>query len=351
MPVRSETQLRDKWSNFRDSGLFFDNRVLRQRSAQGGCAGGLKLVRKLQLVPQRPRPPPAMLVDNPIQHSFTPPYNPASLDEFLNLELFGGSSNPIAGSSGSSPRSSPSNSFTGLPPTPPEPFSINVISLSPSPFFSISQDDDLSKMSSFVPPATTAAGYDFLASYSQMAQMSSPESSGSGTFSSSGDSPGSIDPQLMHTPAGEKPASEFDEEEEGDEDDFLNDHDDLQSIPEDHVLPQMKVGGKGKANRKGTVRDGGVTKRAVSVEKENKQPAMLSTTSLDPDDWRPTPEEYKKMSSKEKRQLRNKISARNFRVRRKGASLLSSFVPPSRKYETDRMYRVHHHARGRYRRP
>jgi hypothetical protein len=36
------------------------------------------------------------------------------------------------------------------------------------------------------------------------------------------------------------------------------------------------------------------------------------------DDWRPTLEEYQKMSSKEKRQLRNKISARNFRVRRKG---------------------------------
>ena len=45
---------------------------------------------------------------------------------------------------------------------------------------------------------------------------------------------------------------------------------------------------------------------------------ILTTTSIEPDDWRPTPEEYKKMSSKEKRQLRNKISARNFRVRRKG---------------------------------
>ncbi|RPD55569.1 hypothetical protein L226DRAFT_524595 [Lentinus tigrinus ALCF2SS1-7] len=259
-----------------------------------------------------------MLVDNPIQHNFSASYNSSSLDEFLNLELFGGSSNPTAGSSGSSPRSSPSNSFTGLPPTPPEPFSINDISLSPSPFFSIAQDDDMSKLNSFVPPAATTAGYDFLASYSQLAQMSSPESSGSGTFSSSGDSPVSIDPQLMHTPAGEKPASEFDEEEEGDDDDLAIDNDDLQSIPEDHVLPQMKVGGKGKANRKGTVRDGGIMKRAPSVEKkENKQPAMLSTTSSDPDDWRPTPEEYKKMSSKEKRQLRNKISARNFRVRRK----------------------------------
>ena len=35
------------------------------------------------------------------------------------------------------------------------------------------------------------------------------------------------------------------------------------------------------------------------------------------DDLRPSPEEYKKLSSKEKRQLRNKISARNFRNRRK----------------------------------
>jgi hypothetical protein len=39
------------------------------------------------------------------------------------------------------------------------------------------------------------------------------------------------------------------------------------------------------------------------------------------DDWRPTMEEYQKMTSKEKRQLRNKISARNFRVRRKGKNL------------------------------
>lgn len=35
-------------------------------------------------------------------------------------------------------------------------------------------------------------------------------------------------------------------------------------------------------------------------------------------DMRPSPEEYRKLSSKEKRQLRNKISARNFRTRRKG---------------------------------
>jgi hypothetical protein len=35
------------------------------------------------------------------------------------------------------------------------------------------------------------------------------------------------------------------------------------------------------------------------------------------DDWRPTPDEYQKLTSREKRQLRNKISARNFRNRRK----------------------------------
>lgn len=35
---------------------------------------------------------------------------------------------------------------------------------------------------------------------------------------------------------------------------------------------------------------------------------------------RPSAEDYKKMSSKEKRQMRNKISARNFRHRRKGQS-------------------------------
>lgn len=45
----------------------------------------------------------------------------------------------------------------------------------------------------------------------------------------------------------------------------------------------------------------------------------LSTRSVSPeaDNWRPSAEEYNKLSSKEKRQLRNKISARNFRNRRK----------------------------------
>ncbi|KAH9930486.1 uncharacterized protein BXZ73DRAFT_47651 [Epithele typhae] len=258
-----------------------------------------------------------MLTDNPIQQSPYGSYN--NIEDFLNLDLFNGPSSNGAGSSGSSPHSSPSNSFSGLPPTPPsnEFFSLQDISYSPSPFFSLAQDDDQSKLASLLPPATTAAGYDFLAQYSHLTQMSSPDSSGSGSGSgsnSSGESPASIDPQLMNTPAASKAASDFGGEEEEDEDDDLDlDLDSMHTIPEDFVVPQMKVGGKGKTNRKGTVRDGGIVKRSSAERKEN----MLSTTSVDPEDWRPSPEEYKKMSSKEKRQLRNKISARNFRVRRK----------------------------------
>lgn len=265
-----------------------------------------------------------MLVDNPIQPQQFPPYQ-TSLEEFINFDLFPSSSNPTAGSSGSSPHSSPSNSFTGLPPTPPDFFSLQDAPLSPSPFFSLANlDEEQSKLAA-VPPATTAPGYDFLASYSQLTQMSSPGSSGSGSgsgsFSPSSESPVSIDPQLMHTPAASKAASDFDEEEEGEDDDDFSLLDVSQPIPDEFIVPTLKVGGKGKANRKGTIREGGVVKRsaAAAEKKENKQPSgMMSTTSADPDDWRPTPEEYKKMSSKEKRQLRNKISARNFRVRRKG---------------------------------
>jgi hypothetical protein len=61
--------------------------------------------------------------------------------------------------------------------------------------------------------------------------------------------------------------------------------------------------GRGKGGKKG----GGMSS-VVRAEDEE----------LDDDDsWRPSPEEYKKLSSKEKRQLRNKLSARAFRNRRK----------------------------------
>jgi hypothetical protein len=92
-----------------------------------------------------------------------------------------------------------------------------------------------------------------------------------------------------------------------------NGHEEEDADEEFFTSPSIKVGGKGKS-RKGTVQSGGVQKKVTisAVVRDKDDPRD------DGDDWRPSPEEYKKMSSKEKRQLRNKISARNFRVRRKG---------------------------------
>ena len=98
-----------------------------------------------------------MLVDNPIQPQQFPPYQ-TSLEEFINFDLFPSSSNPTAGSSGSSPHSSPSNSFTGLPPTPPDFFSRQDDPFSPSPFFSIAAvlEEEQAKFAAVPPSATTA---------------------------------------------------------------------------------------------------------------------------------------------------------------------------------------------------
>jgi hypothetical protein len=73
----------------------------------------------------------------------------------------------------------------------------------------------------------------------------------------------------------------------------------------DRLAPREAIfsAGKGKGGKKG----GGLSS-VVRGDDED----------LDDDDsWRPSPEEYKKLSSKEKRQLRNKLSARAFRTRRK----------------------------------
>lgn len=60
-------------------------------------------------------------------------------------------------------------------------------------------------------------------------------------------------------------------------------------------------------------------KKNQNKNDENEDETMITTNAVSNDDPdKPSPEEYKKMSSKEKRQLRNKISARNFRERRKG---------------------------------
>lgn len=73
----------------------------------------------------------------------------------------------------------------------------------------------------------------------------------------------------------------------------------------DRLAPLSSIfsAGKGKGGKKG----GGLSS-VVRQEDEDVD---------DDDSWRPSPEEYKKLSSKEKRQLRNKLSARAFRNRRK----------------------------------
>lgn len=93
----------------------------------------------------------------------------------------------------------------------------------------------------------------------------------------------------------------------------------MKSVSRNGSLPPVGKGGKGSSARRsasGIVQSGGITKQRVTSAV-----VALDKDPNDTEDWRPTPEEYKKLSSKEKRQLRNKISARNFRVRRKGVYL------------------------------
>lgn len=113
-----------------------------------------------------------------------------------------------------------------------------------------------------------------------------------------------IDPQLVGTPA------------------TSNDHSDQDSNSDQEQEPELAPP---KRSRRGAVVSGGIKKSYAPSEKDSNSGAGKSKSSkdldplkiLEPEDWRPSPEEYKKMSSREKRQLRNKISARNFRVRRK----------------------------------
>ncbi|KAF9811488.1 hypothetical protein IEO21_06572 [Rhodonia placenta] len=253
-----------------------------------------------------------MLVDNPLQSGIS---MSSAFEDYFNMDLLAGPSDAATNSSGS-PRSdsSPSNTFSTLPPTPPNPLLDSA--MQPSPFYDFSLDDDFSKID--LPAPLAAPGFDFFGAFSTAAAQICNSGGGSGNASSSsGSSPDSIDPQLVNTPAQSQPMSEFgdDAEDENEEEEEAEREDSPDA--QDSSLAPFKVGGRGKANRKGTVQSGGVVKRAGSEKKENRPSNMLSTTSSEPDDWRPSPEEYKKMSSKEKRQLRNKISARNFRVRRK----------------------------------
>jgi len=172
----------------------------------------------------------------------------------------------------------------------------------PSNWFNFSLEDDFTKTDQSTPPPLASVPWDFLT-----LSTDSPDSGNAST--GSGLSPSfAIDPQLMsssvspevtHDRVDVKDTVENGREEEDEEEETV-------------TLQPAKVGGKGKS-RKGTVQSGGVQKKATisAVVRDKDDPRD------DGDDWRPSPEEYKKMSSKEKRQLRNKISARNFRVRRK----------------------------------
>src|ERR1700722_5493765 len=122
--------------------------------------------------------------------------------------------------------------------------------------------------------------------------------------------PCSLDPQLVGTPATSKAFSDFDEDEEfaGDEGD-----EDLDRIGAP-VTP-VKAAGHGKL-RKGTVQGGGVVKKSSAYSNAKDKENSGNTRDATIDDGKPP--DYQKLSSKEKRQQRNKISARNLRVRRKG---------------------------------
>lgn len=242
-----------------------------------------------------------MQVDNSIHTQFST-MNP-SFEDFFNMEML--AQNSAAGSSSRSSSSSPGGGFSALPPTPPQGM---------DSFFNFSFDEEFKRDTMPPPPATSPFDFFGLSNNPHYSPAS-----GSGTSPDSVTSPAgvlAIDPQLMDTPSAPKPQSDFDEEELF----AAQDGADVTSAEDPALIPPYKVGGKGKSNRKGTVQSGGVVKK-TSVPKEkvvsSPQSSVDDSINKDSDDWRPSPEEYKKMSSKEKRQLRNKISARNFRVRRK----------------------------------
>jgi hypothetical protein len=174
--------------------------------------------------------------------------------------------------------------------------------------------DDIINAKSTASQSFTGSPWDFLT-----LPHDSPDS---GTTSTSGglSPPFAIDPQLMATPATSKAASDFSDDESAKDEhgpEEEDDEDDEGPVTPPPTKPANKV-----RDRKSVVHSGGIQKK-VHVS------AVVKTDPFDNplDDWRPTHEEYQKMSSKEKRQLRNKISARNFRNRRKGEHPLGPFLP------------------------
>ncbi|KAJ6475830.1 hypothetical protein C8R47DRAFT_670719 [Mycena vitilis] len=273
-----------------------------------------------------------MLVDSQMASSlFATPYSDYAASQDLNdifhTELF---SLPSSGASSSShSQSSGSRESTPNLQTPPQ--AVPAASFpeigdggSPTPSFFNFLDEDVKALDPLA--MLSSAPYDFFGT-------SFPGGGGGGGSMDSSSSAEmsamlGIDPSLVGSPA----AASYS--------DFSDAHStspsDATSSPMDSTtIAPVKVGGHGKA-RKGTVVGGGIKKSSsAAAVKENTSTAstafMPSTTFKPrpnkgededdeddlPADWRPPPEVFQKMSSKEKRQLRNKISARNFRVRRK----------------------------------
>ncbi|KAJ3996831.1 hypothetical protein F5050DRAFT_1570721 [Lentinula boryana] len=309
-----------------------------------------------------------MLVDSATSSnlSISTPTNMTDLEEYLNTELFGPSSSLAAmspGPSGSSRASSPSShsdSLSQILSTPPQPFGYGGGNGAPS-FFNLLDEEmkaDPSSSSISFEPSTP---FDFLSALGLGGVSGLTIDPSTSSNSSSGSAAGSmamaIDPQLVDSPLTHA-KSDFDDNEDEEE---QTEHAAVPIIDDDKTRSQfnlsstktsedtteltkekltvtitpVKVGGHGKA-RKGTVQSGGITKKiatssvpgAENVSAVSPTSSTSSNAKVDndkdkdddddlPADWRPPPEVFARMSSKEKRQLRNKISARNFRVRRK----------------------------------
>ncbi|KAF7968994.1 hypothetical protein HWV62_28728 [Athelia sp. TMB] len=257
-----------------------------------------------------------MQVEPPTPFAF-----PSSFEDFFNMDLVSTQS-----AAASSPASSPRSPLPQTPPQPPPNSAFATYDPAmgmgfDSAGFSTGElnmgmflDDELA----FAKLPAAASPYDFLGAFNALADTASSSSAGGSVHTMSPqdsflhtDSPQfAIDPALVDAASPEH----ADDEDE---------HSEPEPAPAPEKIAPVKVGGKGKA-RKGTVAGGGIRKAAIPEKEREKDwelltraPGEAKVEDRESDDWRPSPEEYKKMSSKEKRQLRNKISARNFRVRRK----------------------------------
>ncbi|KAJ7150851.1 hypothetical protein C8R43DRAFT_491093 [Mycena crocata] len=304
-----------------------------------------------------------MLVDSQMsQPLYAPPYTDYSQDlsDIFHTELFSLPSSAASSSSQSSGSRESTPHVLTPPQAPPQASFPDINDGSPTPSFFNFLDEDVKTHD----PLSMLSGipYDFFGVGAFPGTLESGGGGGGGPTMADTDMLLSgasemlgIDPQLVGSPAQASYADfESDSQTSPGSSSGSGSGSGSQaqaSSPEESTtIAPVKVGGHGKA-RKGTVASGGISKKAASssaastqsnstsyssgasLNKENSsfmpsttfKPRGKGASNADDDeddddlpaDWRPPPEVFQKMSSKEKRQLRNKISARNFRVRRK----------------------------------